>query len=120
MPAGERSAGADPAHHDAASAVEAVFFASGAGEFGEKVSLSVAAAGTLRFFSGEQDAWAVDDVAVLVVQIDFMCRERELVCEELLAGEHFGQFLVRFEGWIERNSRNFSEFGDWSAVLVLN
>lgn len=81
MPADERGAGADPAHHDAASAVKAVFFASGAGEFGEKVRLSVAAAGALRFFSSEVDAWSVDEVAVLVVLVDFLCCEREFICE---------------------------------------
>ncbi|EAR63779.1 hypothetical protein B14911_04524 [Bacillus sp. NRRL B-14911] len=83
------------------------------------MSLSVAAAGTLRFFAGEEDAWAIENVAILVVLLDFLCSEREFVCEELLADEHFGQFFVRIEGWIEGNSRNFSEFGDWCAILVL-
>ncbi|MEN8701719.1 hypothetical protein [Bacillus infantis] len=59
-------------------------------------------------------------MAVLVVLVDFMWREREFVCEELLAGEHFGQFFVRIEGWIEWDGRNFSEFGDWCAVFVLD
>nr|WP_318246873.1 hypothetical protein [Bacillus infantis] len=120
MPADERGAGADSPHHDAAAAVEAVFFASGAGEFGEKVSLSVAAAGTLGLYAGEEEAWTVEDVAVLVMLVDFLCCEREFVCEELLAGEHFGQLFVRIEGWIERNCRNFCYFGDLGAIWVLN
>lgn len=120
MPADERGAGADPAHHDAAPAVEAVFTASGAGEFCYKVSLSVAAAGTLGLYAGEEDARAVEDVAVLVMLVDFLCCEREFVCKELLAGEHFGQLFVRIEGWIERNCRNFCYFGDLGAILVLD
>ncbi|MCA1040483.1 hypothetical protein LCM00_13300 [Bacillus infantis] len=63
---------------------------------------------------------AVVDVAVLVVLIDFLWCEREFVCEELLAGEHFGQFFVRIEGWIEGNCRNFCYFGDLGANWVLD